>query len=71
MLVGNVIKDSPADEAGMLEGDVILAIDDIVITDGTSLIRFLGSKKIGDKIKIKVWRKRSETALRVTIKERP
>lgn len=71
VLVGNVIKDSPADEAGMLEGDVILAIDDIVITDGTSLIRFLGSKKIGDKIKIKVWRKRSETALRVTIKERP
>lgn len=71
VLVGNVIKESPADKSGMLEGDVILMIDDEIIKEGTSLIRFLGSKKIGDKIKIKVWRNRSETTLWVTITERP
>ena len=71
VLVGSVIKESPADKGGILEGDVILMIDDEPIKGTVSLIRFLGSKKIGEVLIVKVWRNRSEKSLRVVIKERP
>jgi Do/DeqQ family serine protease len=71
VLVGSVIKESPADKGGILVGDVILMIDDQPIKEGISLIRFIGSKKIGEVLIVKIWRNRSEKSLRVVIKERP
>ena len=71
VLVGNVIKDSPAAKAGIQEGDVILMIDDRPIKEGTSLIQTINSKKIGTIIKVTIWRNKASENVSVTINERP
>jgi len=71
VIVGSVIKDSPASKSGIREGDVILAIDDQPIKEGTALIRLINSKKIGATITVGIWRNKTSVNIRITIKERP
>ena len=71
VLVGNVVKDGPAANAGIRDGDVILMIDDKPVRDGSSLIQSVNSKKIGTSIKVTIWRNKASENIMVTIKERP
>ncbi len=71
VLVGNVVKDSPAAKAGIKEGDVILMIDNKIIKDGIFLLQEINSRKIGTSIKITLWRNRTSVNIPLTIKERP
>jgi len=53
---GGIIKNGPADKAGLKEGDIILEIENQKITKSSSIIQILDQFKIGDKIKVRYWR---------------
>lgn len=53
-----VIKDSPAEKAGLQEEDIIIEFDGKKVdgTDDRTLARLINNKKVGDIIKLKIWR---------------
>ncbi len=70
VIVSQVVKDSPADEAGLKEGDIILEFDG----DEVSFSQFpfmVGRTPIGAEVTIRVYREGKEFELDVTIAQRP
>ena len=65
-----VIKNSPAHKAGIMENDIILEIDGAKLTSQFSLQDFLETAKIGQKISLKVLRKRKEVPMTAILEER-
>jgi Do/DeqQ family serine protease len=70
VLVNDVVKKSPAEEAGIEPGDIIVAIDDKKITSSGQLKSQVGAHSIGDKLKIKVIRKDKTKTFKVEIGDR-
>jgi len=85
-LVEQVSPDSPAAEAGVqggdqtvtvqgeqftIGGDVIVKVDNTDIDSADDLIAFLGTKKPGDTVKIKIERDGETQELTVTLAQRP
>ena len=68
-LVADVIKDSPAAEAGLKRGDVIVAYDGKKVPDNHALPRMVASTEVGKKVELTVWRKGREKTLTVKIGE--
>ena len=66
-----IVKDSPADRAGIKEGDVILAIGGEEIGQNKSLIRALSKFKPGDEVALKVLRDGGEMEVKVRLGEMP
>ncbi len=64
-----VIPGSPADKAGIQANDIILEVDGKKIDDTTSLQSIVGSKNVGDKIKLKILSKGSEKTIEATLEE--
>lgn len=71
VLVVQVIKDSPAEEAGLLKYDVIIAVDDQAIADYEGLQNILETKKVGEKIALKIIRQGKQIVIPVTLAEKP
>jgi len=65
IFITNVISDSPAEKAGLKQGDVVREIDGKRITAKMSLAEEISNKKVGDKVVMRVWR--GEQKLYVTI----
>ncbi len=57
MLVVGVEPASPASRAGLLEGDIIVMLDDKPITDVDSLHRLLSDEAVGKEMKLTVLRR--------------
>jgi serine protease Do len=55
-LVADVVKDSPADKAGLKRGDVIISFDDEKIGKMRQLPAIVAAIKVGSKVKLKVIR---------------
>jgi serine protease Do len=55
-----VLKGSPADIAGLKEGDIIIKIDNQEINNKNDIRTIVAQKGIGDKIKVKVLREEEE-----------
>lgn len=56
-LVQSVVEDSPAEKAGILEGDIIVSIDNKKLNqDENTIANEIARKKIGDKISLSVYR---------------
>lgn len=70
-LIGGVTKGTPADAAGLKQGDIIMAVEGRPIRSSNDLVNVVSSYKPGDKIKLKLWRDGSETSVVVTLTERP
>ena len=70
-LVSDVKEDSPADKAGLKQGDVVLAYQNQPIEDSAALQRQVTRAAAGDKATIHVWRDGRERTLTVTIGEQP
>lgn len=68
-LVGSVTKDSPADKAGVIAGDIITRFDGKKVDKASDLPRIVGDTKPGSKVTITVWRKGSEKTLPITVAE--
>jgi len=69
-LVSDVVNDSPAEEAGVEAGDVVLKVDDTKIESSDHLTMTIGAKAPGTKVKLTVWRDDKERQLTVTLGER-
>jgi S1-C subfamily serine protease len=57
--VAAVSSDSPAEKAGLKEGDIIIAVDGEKISGPEDLSEIIGEKESGAEVKIEYWRKGS------------
>ncbi|HEV3092026.1 MAG TPA: trypsin-like peptidase domain-containing protein [Candidatus Cybelea sp.] len=69
--VQQVFSGSPADQAGIQPGDVILQADGKTYTDTKSLHDYIGSKKPGDTIRLNVWSQGMKKFVAIKLGETP
>jgi S1-C subfamily serine protease len=67
----NVEPDSPADQGGLLIGDILLALDDQPVRDPGDVLAVLGGDRIGKAVTLRVARGGRAEQLSVTVGERP
>ncbi|MCM8792557.1 MAG: Do family serine endopeptidase [Candidatus Omnitrophica bacterium] len=70
-LVVSVLANSPAQKAGLKEGDVIVSVGEKRITNMRELMDLVSRTEVGKKVKIGVVRDKKEMTLVVEIGERP
>lgn len=71
VLVAGVLPNSPAGQAGLQAGDVIISWNGQKVTDSASLPLQVAATDVGVKAKVGVIRNGSEVVLEVTLGERP
>ena len=69
-LVSDVVEESPAEKAGVEEGDVITSYDGKEVQDIKDLVEMVGTTKPGKKVNLDVMRKGKKKTLKVKIGER-
>ncbi len=67
VVVTDVVNDSPADEAGLKAGDIILSFDGTNLNDASQLADLVAKHEPGDKVDLKVMHKGSEKDLVATV----
>jgi putative serine protease PepD len=65
--VGTVKSGSPADSAGLQEGDVITAVDGQSVSGSDDVVGAVQSHKVGDKLQLTVQRDGQEKSITVTL----
>jgi serine protease Do len=70
-LVSDVVPKSPADKAGIQNGDVVIELDGKPVTDSRHLKLAVARAKPGESVRVKVLRDGSTKSLNVTVKELP
>jgi S1-C subfamily serine protease len=71
VVIAEVVANTPAQKAGLQEGDIIFAVNDQAIVDGTEFQKALARFKPGDTITLKLNRDGKEISVQVTLAERP
>lgn len=66
-----ILTNSPADKAGLKEGDIIIKINDLSIDSSNSLSSVIGNFKVNDKIKIIYIRDGKENTTQALLVESP
>lgn len=69
--IQEVIEDGPAQEAGILEGDIITEINKQKIDSENKISEIVSSSSIGAKLEIKVFREGSELTFTATLENLP
>lgn len=67
ILVSTVLPATPAEVAGIKAGDVILKMDNSDVCRCIDLVREVQKRKIGDKVKVNLWRQNKPLELHVTL----
>lgn len=70
-IVGAVIEGGPAEEAGLLAGDLVTGIDEESILSVAELLEALGSHEPGDRIEVKVRRGTETLSFQVRLARHP
>ena len=68
--VASVMPDSPAQKAGLQDGDILVAVDGKKISSLRAYALILGSYKPGDTVEVRVKRGGKDLAFKVTLKAR-
>lgn len=68
-LVAGVLKNSPAEAAGVKQGDVIVGFDDREVPESRKLPRMVAETSVGKDVAVKVWRDGKEVGLTVRLGE--
>jgi serine protease Do len=68
-IVSNVEKDSPAEKAGLLAGDVIMKIEGRAVETHSEVTRIIGNTRPGTKLTLSVWRNGAARDIAVTVGE--
>jgi len=71
VLVTKVAEDSPAERAGIVAGDMILRMDSGAIYSIEDLLSEIHNRKIGDKVKITVFRRGREQTFEAILSKMP
>ncbi len=66
-LVADVVKGSPAEQAGIKQGDVIIAYQDKPVDDPSSLRNSVSLAGVGSEVKLTVWREGAKQDLTVKV----
>jgi putative serine protease PepD len=66
-LIGEVVPGSPADEAGLQEGDIVVQVDDEPITDSSDLVNVVQSSEPGDSMEVEFDRDGATQTTTVTL----
>lgn len=66
-----VVAGSPAEKAGVLAGDVLLAIDDKALATGEAVVAAVGAREAGAKVKLTVRRDGAKKVIEVTLGKKP
>lgn len=69
-LISDVVKDSPADKAGIKRGDILLYVDGKELEDIADTINKISNTEIGKEIKIKLLRDKKEVEILVKLVNR-
>jgi serine protease Do len=69
-VVGKVIKDSPAEKAGLLENDIIISFDNQPILSAINVYTFLSEALPGSSVLLRLIRNGSEQTVTVIVNER-
>ncbi|PIS13847.1 hypothetical protein COT65_01995 [Candidatus Shapirobacteria bacterium CG09_land_8_20_14_0_10_47_13] len=68
--VVEVVVGSPAERAGVKIGDIITKFDGQAVKEADGgLAKFIGSKKIGDKVRLTIWRDGKESDVETTLQQ--
>ena len=70
-LINQVTDKSPAEDAGLKGGDVILKINDKEIKDSAMLMNTIAAMAPGTRVNVTIWRDGKERAFTVKLGERP
>ena len=68
-LVAGVLKNSPAESAGVKQGDVILGFDGRDVPESRKLPRMVAETKVGKDVAVRVWRDGKQVDLTVRLGE--
>lgn len=66
-----VASDSPAEKAGVQQGDIMTKVDGQQITEQTDLAKIISKKKVTDTITVTVWRDGKTQDMSVTLESTP
>ncbi|APA70612.1 MULTISPECIES: Do family serine endopeptidase [unclassified Janthinobacterium] len=70
-IIAGVVRNGPADKAGIVPGDILLAVDGKPVGDTTEMLNLIAQLAPGGKAKMTVLRKNREAALDVVVGKRP
>jgi serine protease Do len=70
-IVNNVFEGTPAGEAGLQAGDIIVAIDGTTILSMDELVVEIRKHQVGDMVTIDFYREDSREQVVVTLEEKP
>jgi S1-C subfamily serine protease len=71
VFVTKVVDDSPAQQAGVVAGDMILRMDGAPINNVEDLLAEIHNRKIGDRVRLTIVRGRQEQSIDVTLSKIP
>ncbi|KAF3999746.1 S1C family serine protease [Glaciimonas immobilis] len=70
-IIAGVLKNGPADRAGIKPGDILVAINETPVADTTDLLNVVAKFAPGTQVKMMVIRKAKKSAINLTIGKRP
>ena len=70
-LIAGVLRDSPADIAGLKAGDVLLAINNKEVVDSSGMLNIIAALKPNDKAELKIARSSKVITVNVAVGKRP
>lgn len=70
-LIGEVTADSPADDAGLVDGDIVIAVDGNTVDGAAGLVAAIRDREPGDAVEITVIRDGETLTLTAVLTERP
>lgn len=71
LVIVNVEAGGPADRAGLLLGDILVAVDGKPVSDPSDVLAALGPDRVGSVLAVRVLRGGEPRDLRITVGERP
>lgn len=70
-LINQVLAGTPAEEAGLENGDVVLEVNGRAVEDARELTRLIGAIAPQETVRLRILRDERERTIRVTLAERP
>ena len=71
VIVAGVLKDGPADKAGIKPGDIFIAVGDKQVSNSSEILNLVAELPPGEKVTLTILRNEKELSIRVKVGKRP